>query len=213
MLKPTDLLRRLLLSFIAALALTAQAGAYDDVLIATRNGDVDTVRHLVARGMDVNTIDPDGNTLLMLAVIHNNPALAEVLLQARASLNKVNPLGETALALAAFGGHEALVKRLLEAGADPDSGGWKALHYAAYQGQTAIARVLLTAGAKPDLRAPNQQTALMLAARNGHQGVAEALLAAGADPAVKDGDGHVAAEIAEDYRQTDLAAVLRSRTR
>jgi hypothetical protein len=47
---------------ICLFAGSVQAGAYDDILAATGNGDTAAVLDLVKRGMDVNTADPAGTT-------------------------------------------------------------------------------------------------------------------------------------------------------
>jgi ankyrin repeat protein len=59
---------------------------------------------LINRGMDVNSVDSSGNTLLMQAVQRDNMDLFDYLLKRRARINTRNRNGETALSLAAYKG-------------------------------------------------------------------------------------------------------------
>ena len=204
------MIRILFLSLLLCLSVHARAGAYDDLMKAAKMGDTEAVLNLVARGMDVNTNDTDGSTLLMLAIRNDNLPLVEALMKYRPNLGRRNSVGEVALSLAAFGDDERLVKLLLEAGAEPDLGDWKALHYAAFKGNAATVKLLLSFGAKPDVRAPSQQTPLMLAARNDHLAVVNELLAAGANPALKDAEGHTALDIAIARKLADVEQRLRA---
>ena len=54
------------------------AGAYDDMLTAMKQNDVPQVMRLLQRGMDVNTSDQAGNTLLMMAARPRSRPLAAV---------------------------------------------------------------------------------------------------------------------------------------
>lgn len=200
---PRDL-RRLLLR-IAALFCTALAfaGVYEDLLLAADMGDTRGVIALLQRGLDVNTTDRDGNTLLMMAARNGNAELAAFLMKNRASLFKFNRNGDDALMLAAFKGDLEIVKALVAAGADLQHGGWGALHYAAFQGHAPVAGHLLQHGAP--VNGTNGQTALMLAANNGHAAVCDLLLAAGAETALVDPQGKTAADLARSGGNTDLA--------
>ena len=60
--------------------LSAFAGAYDDLLAAIRLNDISAAEALFARGMDVNTTDPSGSTLLMIAIQEDHTELATRLL-------------------------------------------------------------------------------------------------------------------------------------
>jgi len=66
----------------------AIAGAYEDMLKAVNQRDSVKVSHLLQRGMDVNTTDPMGNTLLMLAARNGDFHILEVLLTNSANILK-----------------------------------------------------------------------------------------------------------------------------
>ena len=85
-----------------------------------RDGDVATLRRLVAAGADPNVQDPAANrwTPLMHAIHKNQPAAVDALLGLGADpLRDVN--GMTPLLMAVGSGNAVIVRRLLEAGADP----------------------------------------------------------------------------------------------
>lgn len=185
------------------------AGAYDEILVAARDNRADTVIDLVDRGMDPNTSDRSGTTLLMYGSRNGNQRLVEFLLTKRANVLKENKYGDTAIALAALNGHLPIVSRLVTAGANIAGRGWNALHYAAFNGHVEIVRFLVTKHAPLDAPAPNRQTALMLAAKNGHKEVVKILIDADAHMDLDDGQGNTALRLAERAGHSEIADYLR----
>lgn len=189
----------------------AIGGVYDDILVAARDNRADVVMDLLSRGMDPNTSDPAGTTLLMFAAGNGNEQLLEFLLQNRANILKQNRYGDTAVAIAALNGHLPIVRRLLAAGADIANTGWNALHYAAFNGHVEIVRFLVTKEMDLDIRAPNGNTALMLAARNGHKDVVAILVEAGANMELDDSKGNTALGFALKTGNAEIAEQLRGK--
>jgi ankyrin repeat protein len=186
------------------------AGAYDDILVAARDNRGDVVVDLVQRGMDPNTSDRSGTTLLMFAARNDNQQLLEFLLSKRANILKQNKYGDTAVGLAALKGSLPIVRRLVTAGADIGNRGWNALHYAAFGGHVDIVRFLVTSkGVNLDAPAPNRQTALMLAAKNGHKEVVKILIDADADMDLEDAQGNTALRLAVRAGNSEIADYLR----
>lgn len=177
--------------------LGAQAGVYEDILKAAANNETALVVDLLRRGMDVNTVDSQGTSLLMYAARFGNSELLEFLLSNRANVLKRNKYGDTALMLAAFAGHLDVVRRLVAAGAVLDHPGWTPLAYASFEGHVQVIQFLAEQGADLDAQADNGMTALMIAARNGHLEAVKVLLAAGADPDIVDQDDQSALDLAE----------------
>lgn len=190
------------------IAHTVYAGVYEDILFAAEQGETHRVIDLLRRGMDVNTADPQGNTLLMIAVRGNNLELARFLLDNHANPNRRNRYGDTALMLATLGGHAALAKRLLDHGADPNTPGWTALHYAAFENRPQIASLLLAAGARINAVAPNGSTALMLAAKRGHLEMVRLLVGAGAELNEIDQDEGTALDMARKANHAQIVEFL-----
>ena len=98
---------RLTLAVVAAavllpIATPSLAGTYDDMLVAIKTGSAPDVRAILNRGLDPNTVDREGYTLLMLAIRDGNGDIVDVLLAAKANPNARNIHGDTALRLAAF---------------------------------------------------------------------------------------------------------------
>jgi ankyrin repeat protein len=141
----------------------AQAGAYEDILSAANTDDTSTVVNLLQRGMDVNTTDQSGTTLLMIAARNDNVPLIKSLLASRANVNRRNRQGDTALLLAALKPAPEAAKLLIENGADLNPAGWTPLHYSMFSGSKEMAAILIAKGANVDALAPNGQTALILA--------------------------------------------------
>jgi ankyrin repeat protein len=153
------------------------AGSHDDALSAASMGDEKELASLIQRGLDPDTVDAQGNTLLILAAREGHTAAVEALVSRRARLDYRNPAGDSALMLAVLRGHEDTARALLKAGAAVAHDGWAPLHYAAFEGRDRLIEPILAAGADVNIPAPNKATALMLAARNGHIKVVRRLLA------------------------------------
>jgi uncharacterized protein len=185
------------IKFICAVAVgcfsvTGFAGSYDELISASKMGDVPAMHDLMKRGLDPDSTDRSGNTLLTIAAAEGNEKLVKVLLAYKPKLNLRNANGETALQLAAYRGFETIVKDLLAAGARTDTPGWPALIYATYTNHESIVEMLLNAGADKDAQADNQMTALMFAAEMGKPSLVRLLLAAGVDPDISTRKGDTA---------------------
>ena len=147
------------LLFVLLMPVLACAGAYDDMEEALIRNDPAAAIELIKRGIDVNTVDRLGNTLLIQAVRRDIPELVDYLLQHRARINARNRNGESALSIAAYIGNLAFVKRLVEAGAEVDFYGWPPLVYGAFNGHAAVVDYLLKRGAEIDATTENGSTA------------------------------------------------------
>jgi ankyrin repeat protein len=192
------------------LPLLAIAGAYEDMEEALIRNNSAAAIELVKRGMDVNTVDRSGNTLLVQAIRGDLPELFDYLLKHRARVNTRNKNGETALSIAAYTGKLDYVKRLIDAGAEVNFFGWPPLSYAAYNGHLDIVDYLLKRGAEVNATTENGSSALFFAARFGHIEVIKLLLANKADPTVVNENGETAIDWAMKSRNTDIADLLRA---
>lgn len=198
--------RLLLLLLLPTLA---SAGVYHDMEEALISGDTPAAISLIERGLDVNTVDIAGNSLLIQSVRQDNKEFFDYLLQRRARLNLRNRNGETALSLAAYMGKLHFVQRLLEAGAEINMFGWAPLAYAAFNGHLSIVDHLLKHGAEVNAKTENGSTALLLAARYGHIEVIKRLLKQEADPNIANQNGETAIDWALRSNNTDIAELLR----
>ncbi|HEX5801435.1 MAG TPA: ankyrin repeat domain-containing protein [Azospira sp.] len=85
---------------------------------ASRRGDADAIRRLLARGVDVDARDGHGQTALMLAAHAGHQELVELLIAQRAGLDVTAKYGLSALMLAVVAGHPGIARQLAAAGAD-----------------------------------------------------------------------------------------------
>ena len=179
-------------SVIVALALVIGAFLPTEraLLDAARTGDVETIRGLIAAGVDVNSAAGDGMTALHWAAERGDLEVAEVLLEAGADVGAQVRIGAyTPLHMASGSGSAAVVRLLLEAGADlmalTSNSGTTPLHLAAAAGNPTAVMALLNYGAEVDARERAwDQTPLVFAAANNRVGAIKVLLSRGADPSL-----------------------------
>ena len=199
-------------AFLITLVLSASAfaGAYEDMEEALIRGDTGAAVALINRGMDVNTVDRQGNTLLTQSIRRDLPELFDYLMQRKARINMRNRNGETALSIAAYLGRAKYVQRLVDAGAEVNFFGWPPLAYAAYNGHTEIVEYLLKRGAEIDAKTENGSTALFFASRFGHIETVRTLLKHQADPTIVNDNDETAVDWALKSKNTDIEDILRA---
>ena len=189
--------RLILLALTAALAVPAFADQTEDevdLLRAVQTDYASAVKTLLARGVNPNIRDANGETALIIAMRYEALKVADLLMdQPGIDLEAHAPNGNTALMMAAFRNNQAAVLDMLQRGAQVNQKGWTALHYAAAAGSTAIVGILLDHHAYIDAESPSGMTPLMLAAREGQEDVVRQLLEQGADATLKDGGFHLTA--------------------
>jgi ankyrin repeat protein len=140
---------------------------YEDFIIAINNDRVAQVKELLAKGIDPNTVGPNGEPALVLAARANYVATVDALLAAKANVNARSAVGDSAIMAAALNGHLDLVKKLRARGAEINNSGWTPLTYAATGGHDAVVEYLLAEGANVNAVSPNGTSALMMAVREG----------------------------------------------
>src|SRR3990170_209870 len=104
--------------------LGAAQATYEDLLRAAERGNLGTVQDLVAKGMDPDTADSAGNTLLMMAAREGHSGVVWYLIGRKARISAQNGAGETPIMLAALQGHLGVVQLLQANGADLNQRGW-----------------------------------------------------------------------------------------
>ncbi|MFY9317284.1 MAG: ankyrin repeat domain-containing protein [Burkholderiales bacterium] len=183
--------------------------ALDQLLKAADIGDAKAVAGFLSQGLDPNSTDKQGNTLLMIAAVQGHEALAKLLIERKADVARRSPAGDSALMLASLKGHLGIVKLLIERGAPMSHSGWAPLHYAAFEGRTEVVKYLLEKGAEKDALAPNGYSALLLAMRNGHMEAARELLYADADVNIKGARGETSLSLAKGRNDKELEELIR----
>src|SRR5882672_9137159 len=71
----------------------------DDLIAAVANDRADEVKALLARGMDPDSVDANGETLSCIAARNGSARTVAVLAVAKANLNRPNAFGDTPLML------------------------------------------------------------------------------------------------------------------
>ena len=187
----------------------AMAGSYDDFFIAIKNDDVRLVSQLLHRGFDVNTLNPEAEHGLLLAIREPSPKVALLLLGTeKIDVNPRNRSGETPLMLASIKGQTALAKQLIDKGADVNQPGWAPLHYASTYGHLELMNLLLEHHAYIDAASPNESTPLMMAAMYGTASAVKLLLEAGADPMLRNAQGLTAFDFAQKANRSDAVHTI-----
>jgi len=176
----------------ALLAQGAQVNAADArgngaLLLATREGEVESVRLLLDAGAHV---EGRGGVMppLAAAALRGHLTTVRLLLRNRADVNAVGENGLSALMNAVKLNHLGVAQALLEAGADKrvlDRAGDNLLVVAISQNQPAMLALLLAQGVAPDLADANGLTALYWAEHLQRTELGRLLRQAGADPARK----------------------------
>jgi len=167
-----------------AVVLSAQSPA--PIAGAAQNGDRETVKTLLKKGLDVNEAQGDGTTALHWAAIKGDAEMAQMLIYAGANVRATTRIGAyTPLYLAAKGGYSDVVAALLAAGADAKTvtaNGTTPLMIAAAAGDTRSITSLIENGA--DINAMDGakgETPLIFAAGFNRTDAVKLLLARGAD--------------------------------
>jgi uncharacterized protein len=153
------------------------------VFAAVKENDIVRLNNLLQNGADPNSIDEEGDPLLLNAVLYSSPRAVELLLSKKADPNAKNKDGETALMWAM---HDInLVKLLLKHGADPNAkamtGNTPLLIGVVGSDRFHVVKLLLDHGANPLAKNNRRETALLRASIFGDTATLSLLAAAGND--------------------------------
>ncbi|MCL4361855.1 ankyrin repeat domain-containing protein [Candidatus Dependentiae bacterium] len=139
---------------------------------------------LIQGGADINEVDDDDRTaLILVSADHNNVDVVKLLLKFKPEVNLTDEDGCTAILEASDCGNEKIVELLINAGANPNIADIEEstpLIEASFRGYKNIVKLLINAGADLDAKDDGGNTPLMLAKRAGHKDVEKILIKAGA---------------------------------
>ena len=187
----------------------ARAGSYDDFFQALKTDEAQVAAKVLARGFDPNTLSPDGQYPLVLAIKRPSPAVLDLLLRAKGLRAEVRTIkDESPLMLASMTGMVDVCKRLIALDADVNKTGWTPLHYAASAGHVEVIKLLLKHSAYIDAESPSKTTPLMMAAMYGNPQSVELLLEEGADASLKNDKGMTALDFADVANKQAAAKLL-----
>ncbi|KAI5202583.1 hypothetical protein E4T39_04622 [Aureobasidium subglaciale] len=172
---------------------------------------------------DVNVVDSDWPTPLLIAAAHANLDVLRLLLDSGADANAEGPEGHVALHAVCERDESdyAFVKLLLSYGAEVNAMAWNTkntpLHLAAANetsNMASIIELLMSKGAIVDARNSEGKTPLICACENKCRSqVVHCFMKAGADPMIKDNDGITALHYSGFKNDQDLTSILMSSPR
>ena len=187
----------------------AYAGSYEDFFSAIKQDNARALSELLNRGFDPNTLSPNQEHGLILALREPSLLVTGVLVKWPTTQVEVRSTkDESPLMLASLHGLTDVCRALILRGADVNKPGWAPLHYAATHGHLEVMNLLLEQFAYIDAASPNGTTPLMMAARYGTPDAVKLLLQAGADPALKNEQGLNALDFAHQAERKDSAALI-----
>lgn len=186
------------------------AGAQEDFFWAIDQGNVSQAAKLLQQNVDIDLVNLEGYTALMVAAKTNNGSLAKLLLEKGANANIRNKYRETAIMLASYQGQTDMAKLLHSHGADIHHAGWNPLLYATTNGHVDTIRWLLDEKADINTPSDNGTTPLMMAVRGNHIDAVQLLLSRGADVRIKNEQGENALVWAKKREYPRIVQLLNS---
>ncbi len=147
---------------------------------AVSRGRAETIKNLIAKGMDINARNIRGQTPLHLATEKGNGDAVQLLLDSGAEVDAV-----------------------------AIDSGCTALHYAARLGHVDLCELLVRHGADPDVQTDSLETPLHLAVARGHSKVVELLLKYHARLDIRDKNGMTPLQRAENTKKREIVTLIR----
>lgn len=117
----------------------------ESLIDAVNNIDIVSLNILLAEGADVDTVNQNGDTPLMLASKIGNPRILRIILAHNPNINAKNNNGETALMIASKNGQHHVAQELIHRGAnlyERNYQGLNSVELAARNGHTQIVNLL-----------------------------------------------------------------------
>lgn len=180
----------------------------------SRKGHVDLVKKLLKQGVNVNSMDVDGQRAITVAAQSGHDLVVGFLIDQGADPNLNDANGHSALWWASRNGHKRIVQRLLAQDVSADStdeDGQTTLSAASQGGFEEIVDMLLKKGCKVNAATLYGKTPLMFAATQGHCGVVEHLTDAGADIEFQSPKGDTAISLARSKGHIKVVECLGNR--
>ncbi|KAF4766048.1 hypothetical protein HAV15_010340 [Penicillium sp. str.  len=179
--------------------------------LASQNGRIGIIEHLVAKRIDLEVQDETGQTALFIASSTGQCSTVRFLIESGSDIRHRAHNLRIALHVAAHSGYDDVVRLLLKSGADMlavDNSGWSALHYAAARGHSKVVYLLVKRGVSPNLQDCVGKTALHHAVSSLNSETVTILLNNGADIHAKNEDGKTPIELPRQPGDDDVRDLL-----
>jgi ankyrin repeat protein len=188
---------------------------------AIRNENITDIGILIQKGVDLNAIDQDGNTPIIVASSIGNKDIVDLLLTHGADVNAGATQGWTALISASKAGWTDIAEMLISHGANVNASfgpGYTPLMAASYSGNERLVKHLIKKGAdvnrrfdfsKSEDNKPGVWTALTCAVIEGNAEICKILLENGADLNIVDQDGKTPLMFAKEKRMAEITEILK----
>lgn len=192
-----------------ALGVSAQS-----LIETVKTGNLKAVQRLLhqkKKAFDINEVDGEGLTSLMVATIANDSVMVETLLNAGADPNAATLQGVSVLHFAAYHNRDRFSSLIIAAGAKPnvlDYRGQTPLHVACQVGATNIVSQLVDAGAFINLADRKGNPPIMIACGHRQLGALEELLEKGAYVDARDSQGRTAAMLLSVLGEDEMLRIL-----
>ena len=187
-----------------------------DLVAAAARGDLESVRRLVGRGVDVDSRDAQGRTAVTAAVYANDLDVVQALIEAGADVDIQDDMRANALLATGETGNVEILRAVLRAGPDlrrTNRFGGTALIPAAHRGHVEVVRELVGTAIDVDHVNDPGWTALLEAVILGdggpaHREIVRILVDAGADTGIADTDGVTPLEHARRSGYAEMIQIL-----
>ena len=184
----------------------------EDLLKAVNADDISRIKNLLNEGLDVNGMNEDGWSALMVAASKGSMEILKLLIENGAALDVKNRQGgQTALIFAAHWGHTEVVRYLIAKGANLNvqmDDGWTALIDSISRGNLEVAKILIESGADTNVKSNTGWTALMAAAYENHPDIVDLLIKGGADVKSTNASNDTALDIAKRKGHQEIVKLL-----
>lgn len=161
------------------------------LITAAQEGDIDTIRYVLAAGLSPDAALVNGETALLAALDSREKDIVILLMDVGANFN-LQSAADSPLTRAVRNGFVEGVRALTDRGADVNAAnnfGSTPAHIAAEHGHALSLQALLAAGAKVNPRNRDGETPLMIAVRKNDLRISRMLIEHGADVVAKNDKG------------------------
>ncbi|XP_065673825.1 golgin subfamily A member 4 isoform X2 [Hydra vulgaris] len=183
--------------------------------LACAQGFAEIVEFIISNGANVNMSDSEGKTPLMKACEQSNTKIVECLLKNGAETNVFDMNHVSAMHIAAAQGNIEIGMMLADHNAKldvKDKNQVTPLHLCCALGNKDFVDFLLTEYVAVNCIDSQRRTPLMAACIDGHEDIVELLIENNADVLLVDKDGSTAYQLAENYKNSGICAILKSHT-